>query len=101
MAKGRDRRAYAESEEFIKRRAILLKARRKWADHKITDGNLEFATYEFGRRVPSVKYDEDLDSIVRKSNKPPYWRNFIEECLLFCEVRPTFITRPPLELKAR
>jgi hypothetical protein len=94
-------RVYTESDEFIKRRAILLKARRKWADGKMTDGDLEFATYEFGRRLPSVKYDEDVDSIVRKSNKPSYWRNFIEECLLFREVRPTFITRPPLELKAR
>jgi hypothetical protein len=92
-------RAYAKSEKFVSNRAILLEARKKWAEGKIRDGELEWNTREFERRIPSVKYDEDLDTIVRKSKKPPYWRNFIEECILFHDVDPTFISRPRLEPK--
>jgi hypothetical protein len=93
--------AYATSETFTKNRATLIAKRKLWAEYKISDGDLELATYEFARRIPSVKYDEDLDSIVRKSKKPPYWRSFIEECLLFHEAETEFVNRPPLELKAK
>ncbi len=90
---------YAESEKFPKHRAEFIKSRKAWAEGKITAGALEMAEWSFARLTPSVKYDEDLDGLVRTYKKPLYWRDFIEECVLLRDVRPTFVTRPLPEPK--
>lgn len=91
--------AYVKTEKYLKRHTELIKKRRAWANGKVTDGELEFAERNFVRFVPSIKYNEDIDYVVRKSKKPIYWRGFIEECLLFKNVNPTLVMRPLPEPK--
>ena len=90
---------FAKSEECLKHHTKLIESRKAWAKGKITNGDLDLAERRFAHFIPSVKYDEDLDLVVHLTKKPVYWRNFIEECLLFRDVRPTLVTQPLPEPK--
>lgn len=67
---------------------------------KLNDQNLKLFSLRSTFVIPLLKFSYDIDQItIRSSGKPVYFRDYIEECLLFETPRISFPTRPLPEPK--
>lgn len=86
---------FMKTEKFKSQQAALVGKRHLWADGKISKGELEIEERGFSMLEPQTKFDIDLERLLVKLNKPLYWREFVEDCILYRDVDDfTFITRP-------
>lgn len=74
---------YYKSDKYKERNNELKKKRREFADDKITESDIFFFSQRLAFANPEYKYEYDLNRMVLNSGKPIYWKDFIEQCILF------------------
>lgn len=66
---------------------------------KLNDQNLKLFSLRSMFAIPLTKFTYDVDKATLRSGKPVYFRDYVEECLLFENPRISFPTRPLPEPK--
>ena len=85
---------YYKSKKEKDRKNKILEKRKELSDGKITDTDFRFFAHRSTFAIPLNKYNYDIDQITIHSGKPIYWRDYIEECLIFETPLSFFPIRP-------
>lgn len=85
--------------KYLKFRDQRDKMRLKVARGKAAPSDLAYLARSVELTVPLSKYESDLDRLVEVLELPPYWRHFVEQCVLYSapEIHP--VVRPSPEAK--
>jgi hypothetical protein len=89
---------YYRSDKYKAGQAQITRKRLEVARGKITETDLKIFAMRKSWAIPLHKYDYDIDQITVASGLPIYWRDFIEQCLLFSTIERMYVQpiRKPL-----
>ncbi len=86
--------AYNKSEKYKEHQQKIKNKRQEYFDRKITEFDFKWYAQGVNFANPNFKFSYDIDQITLNSGMPIYWRDYIEECLLFENPRVTFPSKP-------